>query len=105
MGTQMKKGVLEMCILFQLKGNELYGYELMKVVRQHFPDVYEGSVYTILRRLNAEGYTEITMRDSHNGPPRKYYRITEKGKEYLAQMIDEWHSIVKSVVSFGIPLE
>lgn len=43
------------------------------------------------------------MRDSHNGPPRKYYRITERGKEYLAQMIDEWHSIVKSVVSFGIP--
>lgn len=49
MDTQMKKGILEMCILFQLKGNELYGYELMKVVRQHFPDGYEGSVYTILR--------------------------------------------------------
>jgi PadR family transcriptional regulator PadR len=104
MDAQMKKGVLEMCILFLLKDNELYGYELMKAVREHFTDVYEGSVYTILRRLNSEGYTKITMKDSPNGPPRKYYGITEIGKQYLAQMIDEWHSIVKSVGLFGIPL-
>lgn len=49
MDVQMKKGVLEMCILFQLKDDKMYGYELMKAVWNHFPDVYEGSVYTILR--------------------------------------------------------
>lgn len=102
MDVQMKKGVLEMCILFRIKDGKLYGYELMKAVRQHFPDVYEGSVYAILRRLNAEGYTEITMGDSPNGPPRKYYSITERGRVYLAQMIYEWRSTVNSVASFGI---
>lgn len=103
MDTQMKKGVLEMCILYLLKDNELYGYELMKAVREHFTDVYEGSVYTILRRLNAEGHTKITMQDSPSGPPRKYYEITTIGEQYLFQMIDEWHSIVKNVGLIGIP--
>jgi PadR family transcriptional regulator PadR len=60
MDTQMKKGVLEMCILFKLKEEVLYGYEIMKSVRQIFPDVYEGSTYTILRRLNAAGYTAVS---------------------------------------------
>ncbi len=102
MDTQMKKGVLEMCILYLLKDKELYGYELMKAVREHFTDVYEGSVYTILRRLNAEGYTKITSKESPNGPPRKYYGITADGELYLNQMIDEWHSIVKNVGLIGI---
>lgn len=105
MDTQMKKGVLEMCILFLLKGDKLYGYELMKAVREHFPDVYEGSVYTILRRLNSEGYTEITTQDSPNGPPRKYYGITQKGREYLEQMTYEWNSMVKSIIELGIELK
>lgn len=103
MDAQMKKGVLEMCILFTLKKNKLYGYELMKTVRERFPDVYEGSIYTILRRLNSEGYTEVTMQESPSGPSRKYYSITESGRLYLSQMIDEWCSVVKSVTSFGIP--
>ncbi|MEA1961435.1 MAG: PadR family transcriptional regulator, partial [Bacillota bacterium] len=67
MDAQMKKGVLEMCILFKLKDEPLYGYEIMKSVRQVFPDVYEGSIYTILRRLNATGYTDITHKESTNG--------------------------------------
>lgn len=98
----MKKGVLEMCILFQLKNEPLYGYELMKSVRKVFPDVYEGSIYTILRRLNAMGYTEITQRESPNGPARKYYGITQFGLEYLNQMLDEWRTIVTGVSSMGI---
>lgn len=105
MDAQMKKGILEMCILFQLKDNKLYGYEIMKAIREHFPDVYEGSVYTILRRLNTEKYTEITMVESPSGPPRKYYGITEDGRIYLAQMTEEWHSVVRGVKSFGIDTE
>ena len=102
MDAQMKKGVLEMCILFKLKGKELYGYEIMKAVRFSFPDVYEGSIYTILRRLNKEGYTEITIRASDSGPSRKYYNITEAGINYLDEMILEWHLILKGVINFGI---
>lgn len=98
----MKKGVLEMCILHKLKAKELYGYELMKSTRQVFPNVYEGSIYTILRRLNAMGYTRITQKKSINGPTRKYYTITETGLEYLENMLSEWRAIVKSVEELGI---
>ncbi|GAB6086924.1 PadR family transcriptional regulator [Alkaliphilus crotonatoxidans] len=105
MDTQMKKGVLEMCILYKLKDEELYGYELMKSIRQFFPDVYEGSIYTILRRLNATGYTQITQRKSLNGPARKYYHITKTGLEYLNRMLKEWEGIVNSVSSLGIKVQ
>lgn len=102
MDGQMKKGVLEMCILFKLKDGQLYGYELMKSIRQAFPDVYEGSIYTILRRLNAAGFTFITQKESPNGPVRKYYEITQAGLEYLNQMVEEWRSVASGVASFGI---
>lgn len=102
MDAQMKKGVLEMCILYKLKDDELYGYELMKSVRQVFPDVYEGSIYTILRRLNTTGHTKITQKKSLNGPARKYYSITQTGLEYLDQMLKEWKEVVNGVSSVGI---
>ncbi len=102
MDTQMKKGVLEMCILYKLKNQELYGYELMKSIRHFFPDVYEGSIYTILRRLNASGYTQITKKKSLNGPPRKYYSITQTGLTYLEQMLEEWKAIVRNCAALGI---
>ena len=104
MDAQMKKGVLEMCILYRLKDQEIYGYELMKSIRQYFPDVYEGSIYTILRRLNATGYTRVTQNKSLNGPVRKYYTITQTGLEYLEQMLSEWKSIVNSVSALGIQI-
>ena len=104
MDTQMKKGILEMCILYRLKDKELYGYELMKSIRQVFPDVYEGSIYTILRRLNTTGHTQITPKKSVTGPDRKYYSLTPAGLEYLGQMLDEWKEILNSVSALGIQI-
>jgi PadR family transcriptional regulator PadR len=102
MDTQMKKGILEMCILFKLKDEPLYGYELMKSVRQVFPDVYEGSVYTILRRLKATGYTCVTQKKSTSGPTRKYYGITSQGLDYLSKSVNEWRVVVQGVTQLGI---
>ncbi|MCO7127993.1 PadR family transcriptional regulator [Sporolactobacillus shoreicorticis] len=104
MDTQMKKGILEMCILFRLKDESLYGYELMKSVRQVFPDVYEGSVYTILRRLKTAGYTCVTQKESATGPTRKYYGITSQGSDYLRKSINEWRAVVQGVTQLGIEL-
>ena len=67
MNAQLKKGVLEMCILYQLRDKELYGYQIMRAIKDEFSDVYDGSVYAILRRLNAEGYTETYIRNSPSG--------------------------------------
>jgi len=102
MDTQFKKGILEMCILYQLADTETYGYEVMKIIKEVFPDVYDASIYAILRRLNAENFTETFMKDSDSGPPRKYYRITQSGMKYLHQMISEWDFMVSAVKGLGI---
>lgn len=104
MDTQMKKGILEMCILFKLKDEPLYGYELMKSIRKVFPDVYEGSVYTILRRLKATGFTSVSQKKSPAGPTRKYYGITPPGSDYLKQSIEEWRAVVKGATALGIKI-
>ena len=98
MDTQLKKGVLEMCILIRLSKEDLYGYEIMKIIQDVFPDVYDGSIYTILRRINGEGYTETYMKDvPSGGPARKYYRITHSGKEYCKKVTAEWEKMTESV--------
>lgn len=103
MDTQLKKGILEMCILFQLISRDMYGYEIMKIIKEVFPDVYDGSIYTILRRLNKEGHTESYMGNvPSGGPKRKYYRITESGKEYSININKEWKQIVINVGKLGI---
>ncbi|MGI9862650.1 PadR family transcriptional regulator [Moorella naiadis] len=95
-----------MCILYQLSNAEMYGYEIMKIIKTVFPDVYDGSIYdgsiyAILRRLNTEGYTETFIKHSPSGPTRKYYRITMQGKEYLAQIISKWGAMVSGTQRLG----
>ena len=103
MDTQLKKGILEMCVLFQLVKLDMYGYEIMKIIKDVFPDVYDGSIYTILRRLNNEGYTETYMKDvPSGGPARKYYRITKIGIAYSNNMNLEWHLLKERVNLLGI---
>lgn len=102
MDGQMKKGILEMCILFQLSNSEIYGYEIMKKTKEAFPDVYDGTIYTILRRLHSDGYTETYMGSTSNGPQRKYYRITPSGREYLDKTIGEWKAVNAAVAMIGI---
>jgi PadR family transcriptional regulator PadR len=98
MDTQLKKGVLEMCILTQLSGRDMYGYEIMKMIQEFFPEVYDGSIYTILRRMKGEGYAESYMKDvPSGGPSRKYYRITINGREYCDRLLEEWERMTISV--------
>lgn len=103
MDTQLKKGVLELCILYQLRYSELYGYEIMKTIKDQFNDVYDGSIYAILRRLHNDGYTETNIKESPNGPARKYYSITQAGCDYLDKMIFEWQEMIEGVKNLGIP--
>lgn len=98
MDTQLKKGVLEMCVLIQLSGQDMYGYEIMKIIQDVFPDVYDGSIYTILRRIRGEGYAETYMRDvPSGGPARKYYRITAAGIKYCERVTAEWEKMTLGV--------
>jgi len=102
MDTQLIKGVLEMCILYQCSRKDMYGYEIMKEIKTLFPDVYNASIYAILRRLHAEGYTETYFGSMSSGPKRKYYRITEAGMNYLSQTINEWKALIFATKQLGL---
>ena len=102
MESQMKRGILELCVLYQFLTEDYYGYDIMVKLRPLFPDVKDSSFYVILRRPNTEGYTEAYYGKESNGPQRKYYRITEKGREYLDNSIKSWRQIRNAVESLGI---
>ncbi|MCU9613427.1 PadR family transcriptional regulator [Caldibacillus lycopersici] len=89
MNVQFKKGVLELCVLVLLDKKDRYGYELVQKISNQI-EISEGSVYPLLRRLTKEEYFTTYLKESTEGPSRKYYRLTDKGREYLYELIDEW---------------
>ena len=102
MNAQIKKGILEMCILHVISEEEMYGYDIMKKMNVYFPEVNESTFYSILRRLNKEGSTETYFGEVSNGPKRKYYRITKTGTEKLKEDVLSWKQINDIVVDIGI---
>ena len=102
MMAQFKKGVLEMAILFTVSKKDTYGYELMKEIKLHFPDTYEGTIYTVLRRLAQDNHVTIYEGKTSGGPKRKYIRVTEGGTVYLNNMIAQWQALCNSIRELGI---
>jgi PadR family transcriptional regulator, regulatory protein PadR len=96
LNIQFKKGVLELCVLALLKTRERYGYEMVMEISKHF-DMSEGSIYPLLRRLMNEGYFTTYLKESSEGPPRKYYRLTEKGEEFYSGLKSEWQQFSSGV--------
>lgn len=99
MNTQFKKGVLELCVLSLLKQGDKYGYELADSVGQQI-DISEGSIYPLLKRLRAEGFFEVYLKESPSGPARKYYRLTKKGADMQVHLEKEWREFTASVSTF-----
>jgi PadR family transcriptional regulator PadR len=92
--TQLRKGMLELCILNSIKGTSLYGYDIVRKLRD-IPSlvISEGTIYPILSRLKREGLLGTSIKESSEGPPRKYYELTEKGQNILRQMNEYWQGI------------
>lgn len=102
MDAQLKRGILNICILKLLETEDRYGYEIVKTMQQYFKDTDESTLYTILRRLNKEGLTEIYYSDISNGPMRKYYSLTYLGKTHLEEYISSWKHIEEVFSQIGI---
>lgn len=96
MNVQFKKGVLELCVLVLISKEDQYGYELVQNISQRI-DIAEGTIYPLLRRLTKDGYFTTYLAESSEGPSRKYYSITEKGKQYMEDLVEQWKSFSKSV--------
>lgn len=92
MDSQMKKGLLEYCVLAVLSRGESYGYQIIKDVSACV-QISESTLYPILRRLEKEAYLE-THSVAHNGRLRKYYRITAAGKQAIRDFLRDWGQVM-----------
>ncbi len=95
--AQMKKGVLEMCILSILDSGEAYPPEISKILKRENLIVVDGTLYPLLNRLKKSDLLTYTWRESTSGPPRKYYKLTVKGKDALKSLRTAWEALDKSV--------
>ncbi|MEG2290074.1 MAG: PadR family transcriptional regulator [Clostridium sp.] len=96
MSTQLRKGVIEICVLTLIDNNDMYGYEIVDNISRVM-SVKESTIYPLLRRLTSEGNFETYMVKSEGGPDRKYYKITDYGKANLRTLVKEWEEFVRDV--------
>lgn len=90
--TEMLKGVLEGCVLEIISQEETYGYGITRQLNElGFTDVVEGTVYTILVRLEKNKFVAVEKRPSGIGPPRKFYTLTDTGQEKLTMFWEKWN--------------
>ncbi len=96
MNTQMKKGVLELCVLSILGKGDRYGYELTEELSKVM-ELAPGTLYLILKRLKDDERVETYLIESESGPARKYYHLTEKGFASLGAQRDEWNQFLGAI--------
>ena len=92
MDIQLKRGVLEVCVLAVLRRGDSYGYQLVRDVSEWIP-ISESTLYPILKRLEGGGHVSVYSVE-HNGRLRKYYRITESGTNRIQEFISEWKELM-----------
>lgn len=96
MNTQYKKGVLELCILSLLKKQDQYGYEISDRLSQEI-HIADATVYPILRKLKSDGLLTTYLQEESGGPPRKYYSLTNLGREAYEKERAEYLQFAQSV--------
>ena len=94
---QIRKGLLEFCVLQIISKKEVYASEIIEELKNSKIIVVEGTVYTLLSRLKKSDYIKHEWKESSQGPPRKYYSITECGLEHLKGLVVSWSDINSSV--------
>jgi PadR family transcriptional regulator, regulatory protein PadR len=95
---QMRKGLLEYCILHIISRGEVYTSDLIEELTQAEMIVVEGTLYPLLNRLKTAELVTYRWVESEAGPPRKYYSITEDGKKFLNTLSETWKSLVNSTL-------
>lgn len=95
--AQMRKGVLEFCILSILQADEAYPSEIIDRLKEAKLIVVEGTLYPLLTRLKNAGLLTYRWEESKSGPPRKYYSLTQVGQEFLKELDSTWKELVNAV--------
>lgn len=95
--AQMRKGVLEFCILSILHGERMYASDILSKLKEAKLLVVEGTLYPLLTRLKNAGLLEYEWEESTSGPPRKYYLLTGTGQEFLEELRGTWNELQNAV--------
>ena len=95
--SQMRKGILEYCILTIISRKEAYTSDILEALRQADLLVVEGTLYPLLSRLKNNGLLSYRWQESTDGPPRKYFTLTDEGKELLDALNQEWGTISQAI--------
>lgn len=99
--AQMRKGVLEYCILSIINKQDAYVGEILDILKEADLLVVEGTVYPLMTRLKNTGLLDYRWEESTEGPPRKYYSLTKKGEEFLTELANSWNDLQRSVKSIS----
>lgn len=94
---QMRKGVLEYCILSIISKKEAYSSEILEALKDAKLIVVEGTLYPLLTRLKNSGLLSYNWKESTEGPPRKYYQLTQNGEKFLEELDKNWKNLVQTV--------
>lgn len=97
--AQMRKGILELCVLAILSRQESYPSEIIQMLKKNELIVVEGTLYPLLTRLKNEELLDYRWQESTSGPPRKYYGLTEEGKEFFNELKITWESLASAVTN------
>lgn len=101
--AQMRKGILEYCILSMLENQDAYASDIISQLKSAELIVVEGTLYPLLTRLKNSGLLKYRWEESKQGPPRKYYALTEQGAEFLHELDQSWHSLIGAVEKIKNP--
>lgn len=100
--AQMRKGVLEFCILSILSRGDAYASDIINELKNSKLIVVEGTLYPLLTRQKNFGLLSYRWEESQQGPPRKYYALTQQGKDTLAELSESWNELVEAVNSLKV---
>jgi PadR family transcriptional regulator PadR len=95
--AQMRKGILELCILSIIAEEEVYPSDIIQKLKDYELIVVEGTLYPLLTRLKNAGLLTYNWKESTSGPPRKYFSLTDEGQEFLKSLLGTWENLVSAV--------
>lgn len=101
--TQMRRGVLELCVLSIIARGEMYPSDIIEEMKRSSLLVMEGTLYPLLTRLKNSGLLTYRWEESKSGPPRKYYALTAEGKQFKDDLQETWLDLVSAVESLHSP--
>lgn len=98
----LKKELMTLCMLQLLMSQDRYGYEMLSLLHKAFPETQESAIYAVLRELSKEKLAETYRGETSAGPVRKYYRITEKGREVYQGLLGQWCQLTAALRELGV---